>query len=167
MFTRVQNRNSGYSEGLFSHNTRVENNTFNSIDGATALKLDESYELNNEESNAANNNFEKKIDSQPLENNFTEEELINEIPSGVSMESASYIESSNNLEETSNISSVNEEIVEDYTPKLFSDEQSIEEDTETTNSNAYSNSNTEQLFDQDTNEDEDFEIPAFLRKQKF
>ena len=83
------------------------------------------------------------------------------------MESASYIESSNNLEETSNISSVNEEIVEDYTPKLFSDEQSIEEDTETTNSNAYSNSNTEQLFDQDTNEDEDFEIPAFLRKQKF
>jgi cell division protein FtsZ len=168
MFTRVQNRNSGYSEGLFSHNTRVENNTFNSIDGATALKLDESYELNNEESNAAINNFEKKIDSQPLENNFTEEELINEIPSGVSMESASYIECNNSPEETSNnISSVNEEIVEDYTPKLFSDEQSIEEDIETTNSNAYSNSNTEQLFDQDTNEDEDFEIPAFLRKQKF
>ena len=26
---------------------------------------------------------------------------------------------------------------------------------------------TEQLFDQDINEDEDFEIPAFLRKQKF
>ena len=25
----------------------------------------------------------------------------------------------------------------------------------------------EQLFDQDTNEDEDFEIPAFLRRQKF
>mgnify|MGYP003961492153 CR=1 FL=1 len=25
----------------------------------------------------------------------------------------------------------------------------------------------EQLFDQDTNEEEDFEIPAFLRKQKF
>ena len=26
---------------------------------------------------------------------------------------------------------------------------------------------TEQLFDQDVNEDEDFEIPAFLRRQKF
>ena len=26
---------------------------------------------------------------------------------------------------------------------------------------------TEQLFDQDINEEEDFEIPAFLRKQKF
>ena len=28
-------------------------------------------------------------------------------------------------------------------------------------------STEEQLFDQDTNEEEDFEIPAFLRKQKF
>ena len=27
--------------------------------------------------------------------------------------------------------------------------------------------NTDQLFDQDINEEEDFEIPAFLRKQKF
>ena len=26
---------------------------------------------------------------------------------------------------------------------------------------------TDQLFDQDLNEEEDFEIPAFLRKQKF
>ena len=26
---------------------------------------------------------------------------------------------------------------------------------------------TDQLFDQDFNEEEDFEIPAFLRKQKF
>jgi hypothetical protein len=26
---------------------------------------------------------------------------------------------------------------------------------------------TEDLFDQDTNDEEDFEIPAFLRKQKF
>ena len=29
------------------------------------------------------------------------------------------------------------------------------------------NNQSEQLFDQDINEDEDFEIPAFLRKQKF
>ena len=29
------------------------------------------------------------------------------------------------------------------------------------------NTSSEKLFDQDTNEEEDFEIPAFLRKQKF
>ena len=53
---------------------------------------------------------------------------------------------------------------EEYTPKLFSDDQPHEEvekqDTIHTDS-------AEQLFDQDTSEDEDFEIPAFLRRQKF
>ena len=29
------------------------------------------------------------------------------------------------------------------------------------------NQNTSELFDQDVNEDEDFDIPAFLRRQKF
>ena len=29
------------------------------------------------------------------------------------------------------------------------------------------NTQTDKLFDQDLNEEEDFEIPAFLRKQKF
>ena len=168
MVTRIQNRNNGYSEGLFSHNTRVENNTFNSINGATALKLDESYEVNTEEQNATINNFESNIDNQPLENSSLEEETTNEIPSGVSMENASYMENNNNSEESSNdISSISDEILEEYTPKLFSDEQSVQEDAETKETNMYSDNNTEQLFDQDTNEDEDFEIPAFLRKQKF
>ena len=45
MFTRDQNRNNGYSDGLFSQNSNVENTTFNSIDGATALKLDEKFEI--------------------------------------------------------------------------------------------------------------------------
>ena len=33
--------------------------------------------------------------------------------------------------------------------------------------NDLSGNNSEKLFDQDMNEEEDFEIPAFLRKQKF
>ena len=37
----------------------------------------------------------------------------------------------------------------------------------TSNSNYQDDSNSDQLFDQDINEEEDFEIPAFLRKQKF
>ena len=52
MFSRIQNRNTGYSENLFSHNPRIENNTLSSIDGATALKLDESYELDEEQNNS-------------------------------------------------------------------------------------------------------------------
>ena len=53
---------------------------------------------------------------------------------------------------------------EEYTPKLFSEEQhqeSIEKN------DSVEDAREEQLFDQDNNEDEDFEIPAFLRRQKF
>ena len=38
---------------------------------------------------------------------------------------------------------------------------------ETDLNQSISEEHTEKLFDQDPNEEEDFEIPAFLRKQKF
>ena len=47
---------------------------------------------------------------------------------------------------------------------VFSDEQN-QVDVET--KDVSKENATDQLFDQDTNEDEDFEIPAFLRRQKF
>jgi cell division protein FtsZ len=62
MVSRLQNRNTGYSDSLFSQNSRVESNTINSIDGATALKLDESYEVN-EEQNIEINNFDNISES--------------------------------------------------------------------------------------------------------
>ena len=55
---------------------------------------------------------------------------------------------------------------QEYTPKLFSDEQNSQPD-EIISENKDQENNDEQLFDQDLNEEEDFEIPAFLRKQKF
>ena len=164
MVTRIQNRNNGYSDSLFSQNTRVENNTFNSIDGATALKLDDSYEIKNEEQNLEINNFENNLDTQKSKNTSFEMEPINEIPSGVSMESASYMESNNNLDENFNDTNPVSHKEEEHIPKLFSEEQSYQEETQLKRN---SEINNEQLFDQDTNEDEDFEIPAFLRKQKF
>jgi len=167
MVTRIQNRNNGYSEGLFSQNNKVENTTFNSIDGATALKLDEEFEIKEEEQNSLINTIEPSI-SEAKTKSILENEI--DISDGVSIESASYMENSVNdsqvLDEggkniDANINTNNEE---HYTPKLFADEShsktenSIEENLET---------NSEKLFDQDINEEEDFEIPAFLRKQKF
>ena len=55
---------------------------------------------------------------------------------------------------------------EEYTPKLFSEDHNHETE-ETMNDVNDHTGDKEQLFDQDINEDEDFEIPAFLRKQKF
>ena len=76
-------------------------------------------------------------------------------PHGISIENASYIE--NNLEIENSLDSV--KVNEDYTPKLFSedDNHKIEEE----------DPQNEKLFGQHLSDDEEFEIPAFLRKQKF
>ena len=64
---------------------------------------------------------------------------------------------------SSNKSINSDKIDEEYTPKLFSDEQS----QENTDGDIHEDNNTNQLFDHDNVEEEDFEIPAFLRRQKF
>ena len=164
MVSRIHNRNTGHSENLFSHNPRMDNNTLNSIDGATALKLDESYELDeqNDTLKTTENNIENKSIMKSL--NDSENEL-SKIPSGVSIESASYMENYNlNENEVDLLNSENEN--EESTPKLFSEEQDYESDI-SLESNDKELEESEQLFDQDINEEEDFEIPAFLRKQKF
>ena len=53
---------------------------------------------------------------------------------------------------------------EEYTPKLFSDDQPQEDLEQREEKESHT---SERLFDQDTSEDEDFEIPAFLSRQKF
>ena len=75
----------------------------------------------------------------------------------------SLADAENNENNLSNHEENNENNQEEYTPKLFSDENEpqIENDLEDVKE-----TNTE-LLDQDINEEEDFEIPAFLRKQKF
>ena len=171
MVSRIQNRNTGYSENLFSQNPRMESNTLNSIDGATALKLDERYELEEQEQvvNNSTNNELDQLDSQNLQKTLAEtEHVTNDLPTGVSIESASYMENSNLVEDINNASfSDNNDNDEEYTPKLFSDEQNYESEEMISSSNDQDSSGSDQLFDQDINEEEDFEIPAFLRKQKF
>ena len=165
MVSRIQNRNTGYSENLFSHNPRMDNSTLGAIDGATALKLDESFEIKDESQNDVINDASTSLNEE-IPNNIWTENNLNDVPAGVSIESASYIENSsleNNEETTEHAASTNEE---EYTPKLFSEENKVSEETNN-ESNEQSHYDTDELFDQDLNEEEDFEIPAFLRKQKF
>ncbi len=167
MVSRIQNRNSGYSENLFSHNTRVDGSTLGSIDGATALKLDESFEIKDEVENnilndVANNSIDEPMKNKNIDNN------INEVPKGVSIESASYIENNNlNKNNEENLELSKSSFEEEYTPKLFSDEHSYETDEIKKENSDLDYNETNELFDQDLSEEEDFEIPAFLRKQKF
>ncbi len=162
-------KSTNFSDNLFSK-TNLEQNVVSSIDGATALKLDENYEIkNNDEQNAVMDSFESEEENKIAEETKTFIESSQEIPTGVSIESASYMEknvesvSTDMKDETNNLIK-NDRIQEEYTPKLFSDEQNYED----SQINEIKEDNvSDQLFDQENNEDEDFEIPAFLRRQKF
>ena len=158
-------RNNNFSDNLFSK-SNIEQNVVNSIDGATALKLDENYEFN-EEQETSIDNLQSELNDFKSDNALINEDMTSSIPSGLSMESASYME--NNLKsslEKDNNPSLTNEIIDEYTPKLFSEDQNLK-DGEDSDHYEQKDTETEQLFDQDTNEEEDFEIPAFLRKQKF
>ena len=139
MVNRIQNRNPGYSDGIFK-NSKIDQNPINSIEGATALKLDDQLEI--------------KSDSENLQN----PEIENNISHGISIENASYIE--NNLETENKPGSQIEK--GEHTPQLFSDDKQEFNVEEREN-----DINTDKLFDHETHDDEEFEIPAFLRKQKF
>ena len=55
---------------------------------------------------------------------------------------------------------------EEHTPELFIEENLDEHNVKQEMIEEQEDKN-EELFNQDTNEDDEFEIPAFLRKQKF
>jgi len=148
---------SNNSDNLFS-NRNLDQNVMDSIDGANALKLDEKFEINEDDQNLSIENFDPSIIKEAEGN----------IPTGVSMENASYIESSvteNSLNNTHFENNLNEE-KQEHTPKLFSDSRDDISLSET-DFNDDSEIGSEELFNQENSEEEDFEIPAFLRKQKF
>ena len=86
MVNRIQNRNPGYSDNLFK-NPNIEQNTISSIDGATALKLDEELEIN-----TTPKNMEETLLGNDVAENIKNSESS---PSGISIE-MHYIE--DNLE---------------------------------------------------------------------
>ncbi len=160
------NINSNFSENLFSKNN-LEKNVINSIDGATALKLDESYELQEEQETNSIGEFVKGFENNnSVELKTAGEQDLTSITSGVSIESASYIEN-NNLDETMDNSSISKNHNDEYTPQLFSEEQDDKSNVDNLETFDSESDNSTELFDQETNEEEEFEIPAFLRKQKF
>ena len=106
------------------------------------------------------------------ENKIAQESLAasrknDEIPAGVSIESASYIESNSSVNHqifSQEKNLAKEDLDEEFTPKLFVEDQN---QIETKEPDLENEEEPDKLFEQDVNEDEDFEIPAFLRRQKF
>ena len=170
MVSRIQNRNSGYSEELLTtKGTIISNNSYNNSIGATALKLDDQLEVSTEEQHSLiteqQNTVENEITSLNL--NETNEENLNETNEESFSENINQVTAEESLFEvdsTEQISSNSDSpltLDEEYTPKLFS-----EETVDSVESNS-TETEEQKLFDQESNQEDDFEIPAFLRRQKF
>ena len=142
---------------IFS-NKAVDNHLISSIDGATALKLDEQLEVKSEPQ--MNENIDKASNSiNTVETHQNEQSDLN--TKNISIENASYIENNLDIKTSFENSSTAE-----HTPQLFSEENN--EDKESNETYFSDTNNNDKLFDQDlVEDDDDFEIPAFLRKQKF
>jgi cell division protein FtsZ len=160
MVNRIQNRNSGYSDGIFSSKgNSVSSNPFNASVGATALKLEDQFEAITEPQQLS------ETEQEPMTQNETSLSL-NEAEEVLS-KNEGQITTEESLFEVDSIEPVNSEnetpltLEEEYTPKLFSEESVLDEDKGSLPTDEQT------LLDQEKNQEDDFEIPAFLRRQKF
>jgi len=150
---RIHSRGAGYSEDTPRNIDIPTMPDLGAIQGATALKL--------------NNEIE--------ESQNTLVTTQNDLVSGVSLENAAYFENDLNQDQSHEKKEPEETVIDEISlyeekpldisetnaqdevsPQLFSDEET---------SSASSESNVEESLKSE--EEEDFEIPAFLRKQKF
>ena len=160
---RIHTRAAGYTDDNQRNIEVTSMPDLGSIQGATALKLDNEVETNQN----------PLVQNEEEVNTKKQEDLI----SGVSLENASYFENDHSQEEVTRTEEPEETVIDEISlyeekplnnpdliqdghnevsPQLFSDEEI---------SNTSSENNKEDSLKSD--EEEDFEIPAFLRKQKF
>ena len=162
MASRVINRNTGFSDDLFVKNNMIEKTPhIPSMNGGAALKLEEEF--------IPENNITQDFHLHRAEESKVDENSKISI-ADVSIENASYIENNiNTKSEERNIvdtlsqnKSTNEE-----TLKLFNDETNYLSENHNQITEDEDKDNQSLLGKDDISEDEEFEIPAFLRKQKF
>tara|TARA_B100000029_G_scaffold89938_3_gene79689 strand:- start:10232 stop:11728 length:1497 start_codon:yes stop_codon:yes gene_type:complete len=166
MVHRIQSRNTGHSEN-HAKTLILNQPTLSATEGATALDM--------------NQNIEQRKQEVPESKN------IDSSLGNISIENAAYLQNIENLsEEKENTESYEQnekpnfevESIELANPKLFSSEDDVESSNfENTSKNEpeifdknetleSSETKEPEMFEEKNNEEEDLEIPAFLRRQK-
>ena len=152
MVHRIQNRNPGYSD--FSNNVANQSFSFsnqnNSImtNGANALKFEEEAKTETESHEASTTNTSEEVVSSAIV-----EEEINSAEDGVSNVSEQPIETQETESSPSNgLENFN---FDEETPELFNSDGETEDQTSLTSE-----------ISETKEEEDDLEIPAFLRRQK-
>ena len=155
MFSRIQNRNTGYSDFVSNGTTgsfSFTNNTSSPIThGANALKL---------ENEVVSENFNESVDD--VNNQYHEELLKNQAAESI-VESAS---EENEISFSQEALDTSEETEQDTTNDLK--EFGVDADGPDLFSTKNQIANSEDLLGstENNNEEDDLEIPAFLRRQK-
>ncbi len=154
MVHRIQNRNPGYSD--FSNSVSNQSFSFSNqnssiiTNGANALKIEEEVKNETEDQVSSSiNNTEEQTGSTNID------EQISSVDSRISKEHDNYDDTEETNTSTSNgLENFN---FDEETPELFNSEGSVDE-TE--------NESSLTLESEQMEQDDDLEIPAFLRRQK-
>ena len=169
MIHRFQNRNAGYSNNVV--NTIATNQaTLNATEGATALDINTVADKNT------------VIQQRSEQEEIKKKSVINSAFENISMENAAYLQNTENVFDNQDSKSDNKllnfevDSIELATPELFSDkgeENSFNQDNNESELEIFESSKSKEETEikepemfEETNWEEDFEIPAFLRKQK-
>ena len=167
MVHRLQNRNMGYVDHPI--NTVTSNQpTLNATEGATALDMNAIIEQNQTK--------ESELVTEPHK---VKTEVNEPLVENISMENATYLQNMENLsEDESNMPTFEVDSIELATPELFSDsgeDSSFNQDNNINEPNVFEDVNSQNIkkdeikepkMFEENNQEEDFEIPAFLRRQK-
>ena len=153
MVHRIQNRNSGYSDMTnngshqsFNFSTQA---TSSLTEGANALKLDnEVEEPIIHESSTSNISIDE---NSSLDNELAENNISNEIETNTITEEQADIPNTQVEESSSN--GLENFALEEDTPELFNSDNSDQSDVDN-------------VVDNENSDEDDLEIPAFLRRQK-
>ena len=152
MVHRLHNRNTGYSNN-FTNTPAINQAAIKATKGATALNLNNAVE--------ENTNIQQELKSEE-----TKKPLHDSLLASVSIENATYLQNLENMPDETK-TQINDDMptfeidsIELATPELFSN------NLENNSLNQENKNEKEPQMFEESNLEEDFEIPAFLRRQK-
>jgi len=160
MVHRLQNRNAGYGNNVV--NTLASNQTtLNATEGATALDINTVVDKNTI--------IQEKSEQEGIKKTINEPSLEN-----ISMENAAYLQNiENDSKPNDDIPNFEVDSIELATPELFSNDLENNSFNQEKELEIFENLNFEKKTEtkepemfEESNLEEDFEIPAFLRRQK-
>ncbi len=156
MVHRIHNRNPGYSDFSNLNNSNAFNfqaQASQATDGATALKIEE--EMKTESTNIANSEVEKDYSAIASSEIVNEQNLDEKIAEDNHESTNPLILETEQKEVSNGLENFGIDEIEESTPDLFNSDENVEEKFK-------SFEDTEKTKD----EEDDLEIPAFLRRQK-